>query len=538
MDELVRSFRAQLLGDERLAHLVTAGSDAAFSTLYKRYQRPLYRYCRSILRSDADAHDAVQSTFARAFEALRRGQRDAPVRPWLYRIAYNESVTLIRAHRAGDKLSGYLTPYVARPDDRAHDREQLGSLLEDLQELPERSRGAILMRELGGLSHEEIAAALGTSVNGAKQAIFEARVALTDFAAGRDMACEDVREAISLGDRRVLRGRRVSAHLRDCPACAQFAAEFTGRRGRLRVLWPPLPAGPATTLLARLGLAGSNVEAGAPAAGAGLLGGVANSFSAVIVTATGALMAAGLVAGVGTAGVQAVQQAGHRASVGVRPASLLFPTTPTLTRAADATNTKVGAGQGPRRIVTGAPTSSAAGEAPGAGATSRSTPGPSAPSVPTTGERDATTAPAPVRPPTASTGSGARGEPPRGAGANRGRGVGAGVSRRRQRQSGASRIGRPGHATGGSPRRPRSTSRPTDRGQASPEQTVGRSKPAQPPSRGADGSPASSTGNKRDSGGSAGHDPAVVPPAVKGPLEGAAGAAKDFPQAGPVAGRS
>src|SRR5215475_7404046 len=136
MDELVRSFRAQLLGDEWLARLVTAGSDTAFSTLYKRYQRPLYRYCRSILRSDADAHDAVQSTLARAFEALRRGQRDAPVRPWIYRIAHNESVSLIRARKASDELSSYLTPSVARPDDRAHERDMLSSLVDDLRQLP------------------------------------------------------------------------------------------------------------------------------------------------------------------------------------------------------------------------------------------------------------------------------------------------------------------------------------------------------------------------------------------------------------------
>jgi RNA polymerase sigma factor (sigma-70 family) len=260
MDELARSFRVQLLGDERLARLVTAGSHTAFSTLYKRYQRPLYRYCRAVLRSDADAHDAVQSTFARAFEALRRGQRDAPLRPWIYRIAHNESVSLIRARNAGDVLSGYLAPYVARPEDRASDREELGSLMEDLRELPKRPREATLLRELSGMSHAEIATTLGTSVNGAKQAIFEARTALTDFAAGRSMPCEDVREAISLADRRVFRGRRVSAHLRDCPACAQFVAETTGRRWRLRALHPPVSAGAAAALLSRLARAGSSVQ--------------------------------------------------------------------------------------------------------------------------------------------------------------------------------------------------------------------------------------------------------------------------------------
>ena len=110
------------------------------------------------------------------------------------------------------------------------------------------------MRELSGLSHEEIASALGTSINGAKQAIFEARTALAEFAAGRSMACENVRELLfrcAIGE--CCAGDGSSAHLRECPACARFVAEFAGRTPPLRALWPPLLA--ATALLLRLGRA-------------------------------------------------------------------------------------------------------------------------------------------------------------------------------------------------------------------------------------------------------------------------------------------
>src|SRR5579859_5704751 len=77
------------LGDERLARLVAGGNDRAFCALYERYHQRLYRHCRSIVRDDADAQDALQSAFAAALVALRRGQRRAPVRPWLFRIAHN-----------------------------------------------------------------------------------------------------------------------------------------------------------------------------------------------------------------------------------------------------------------------------------------------------------------------------------------------------------------------------------------------------------------------------------------------------------------
>src|SRR5205814_8505234 len=105
----------------------------------------------------------------------------------------------------------------------ASERARWSTLVADLAELPDRARSALLLRELSGLSHHEIAAALETSVGGAKQAIFEARQALFELSEGRAMKCEEIRHRISAGDRRVLRGRAVRAHLRDCAACERSA---------------------------------------------------------------------------------------------------------------------------------------------------------------------------------------------------------------------------------------------------------------------------------------------------------------------------
>src|SRR5579862_3937832 len=87
--------------DELLARLIARGGERAFAALYERYHQPLYRYCRSILRNDSEAQDALQSTFMHALTALQRHQREAPVRPWLFRIAHNESISLLR-RRARD----------------------------------------------------------------------------------------------------------------------------------------------------------------------------------------------------------------------------------------------------------------------------------------------------------------------------------------------------------------------------------------------------------------------------------------------------
>jgi RNA polymerase sigma factor (sigma-70 family) len=277
-----------VLGDERLARLVTDGSEQAFAPLYERYHQQLYRYCRSIVHDDTDAQDSLQSTFASAFAALRRGRRDAPLRPWLFRIAHNEAVSVIRRRRPEQELSEASQHSTESVEDQADERARFALLLRDLSELPERQRSALVMRELSGLSHEEIAIVLATSVGAAKQTIFEARRSLSEFAEGRVMECEEVRRMISDADGRTLRSRRVRAHLNDCCACSEFAAAISTRSADLRALTPMLPAGAAATALARALGMGSGHGAGNAA---GLAAGTAGKTA-------GAALAAKAVAGV------------------------------------------------------------------------------------------------------------------------------------------------------------------------------------------------------------------------------------------------
>jgi RNA polymerase sigma factor (sigma-70 family) len=259
------------VSDELLARYATRGSERAFSVLYERYYQRLYRYCRSIVRDDADAQDALQSTFTRALAALRRDQRNAPLRPWLYRIAHNESITLLRRRKRDlEQQAMSETPRIEpSADEAASVRARWSSLVEDLGTLPERQRGALLLRELAGLSHEEIGVALGVSTGGAKQAIFEARQALAEVEEGRAMSCEAARNQISEADRRVLRGRRIRAHLRDCAGCAAFAAAIDSRRHELRALAPGLPPAAAAVVLAR------SLQAASPHGGASVAGSAA-----------------------------------------------------------------------------------------------------------------------------------------------------------------------------------------------------------------------------------------------------------------------
>jgi RNA polymerase sigma factor (sigma-70 family) len=263
----------RLSSDERLARLVSKGNARAFAVLYQRHHQALYRYCRAIVRNEEDAQDALQSAMLRALAALQRGQRDLAVRPWLFRIVHNEAVSLLRTRRPSASLTERFEPVDEGIEFKIEQRERFAALRRDLQCLPERQRAALVMRELSGLSIQEIAAALSTTPGAAKQAIFEARSALAEYQEGRAMECEAVRRAVSDGDGRVLRARRLRAHLRDCQGCHDFQDMIGARTAELRALAPPLPAAAATAMLASVlshGASGGHAGGIAAASGAAL----------------------------------------------------------------------------------------------------------------------------------------------------------------------------------------------------------------------------------------------------------------------------
>lgn len=274
------------------------GDRAAFALLYQRHHQALYRYCRSILRHEEDAKDALQSTMAKAFSALQTEQRDFEVRPWLFRIAHNEAISVLRQRRPTENADALEVIGSDTLSQTVEDRERLAHLRDDLRDLGERQRSALVLRELNGLSHEEIAGVLETSPRAVKQTIFEARSALLECAEGRAMACEAVQRTLSDGDGRVVRSRRVRAHVRSCRSCRRFRDALQQRPADLAVLAPPLPVVAGAALLAHLlpgakaSLAGAGASTGAVSAGMG----ASVATKAAVIAATAVAVAGGTVA--------------------------------------------------------------------------------------------------------------------------------------------------------------------------------------------------------------------------------------------------
>ncbi|MBK5232753.1 MAG: RNA polymerase sigma factor [Thermoleophilia bacterium] len=289
--------RLRLLSDRSLATQVVAGDRVAFEELFRRYRQPLYGFCLSILGSEEDSADALQNTMAKALKTLPGEERELLLKPWLFRVARNECIDLIRSRKPADDITEKDPPASQGLEAEFAGRERLRELLSDLEHLPEKQRSALVMRELNGLSFDEIGDAFATSPSAAKQVVYEARVALQDAAKGRDMECEPVLAAISEQDGRVLRGRLVRAHLRSCSSCRDFKRGIETRGKDFKALIPPIPA---AVVAAVIGMINGSGGGGAGFAGlvglkAALGGSAAKTVAVVAVTATVGAGAVGVV---------------------------------------------------------------------------------------------------------------------------------------------------------------------------------------------------------------------------------------------------
>jgi RNA polymerase sigma factor (sigma-70 family) len=289
------------LGDDLLAGRAAGGNSAAFTALYERYYGPLLGYTRSILLDAEDARDATQNALESALRALPGRDTDRPLRPWLYKIAHNEAIDIMRRRRPQTEMTPALEPLVDGPEVSSEQRGRLAELVDDLRTLPERQRGALVMRELNGLSYDEIGQALGLSNEAARRAVFDARNALHDAVDGRATECTSVRHSISDGDRRSLRARGIRAHLRSCDDCASFQRSIGTRRADLHLLAPWLSGAAVMGAIGAGGAGGGALLAGGGGGAAAASGGI--SWTGLPLAVKGLAVAAA-VATTGTAAVE------------------------------------------------------------------------------------------------------------------------------------------------------------------------------------------------------------------------------------------
>jgi RNA polymerase sigma factor (sigma-70 family) len=249
-----------------------------------------------MLGNREDGEDALQQTFVRAHRALGAGPPPDAVRPWLFAIARNRCRTMLAARRE---------PAVALDDvERGFDglaedvrrRAELRELVADLGRLPDDQREALVLFELGDLSHAQIAAAIGCPPGKVKALVFQARTALIAERDARGAPCEEIRDQLEVARGGVLRRGSLRRHLRQCDPCRAYRVAVTRQRAKLACVLPVVPtAGLKAAVLAGAGVSGgAGTAAAAAAAGEALSLGAAATGAGAVAT-TGGIAVKGLV---------------------------------------------------------------------------------------------------------------------------------------------------------------------------------------------------------------------------------------------------
>ncbi len=308
--------------DDQLVALFRKGFDEAFDTIHDRYRPLMFAYTRQMLGySNADAEDAVQEVFIRASHSLRRDDRQVMLRAWLYRIAHNYCVDLIRRPAVPlCDLYDVSRPPCRDPAVEVEQRESIRRLVTDMERLPEQQRSALLM-QIDGLRYVEIAAALGISVFAVKSGLNRARDNLKAAHEAREAACADIRADIDRAHgRKVRMSGRSRRHLSDCTACATYKADLRRADRSLNALFPD--AGILTWVLKLLGIGGaggSGVAAGGGAAvGGGTVAATVSVGAGPIAAKVGALVCCAVLTGV-AAGDRSGDPGAPTANNGTRP---------------------------------------------------------------------------------------------------------------------------------------------------------------------------------------------------------------------------
>ncbi len=177
--------------DQALVERVQRGDQQAFGLLVSKYQRKLLRLLSRLVRDTAEAEDIAQETFIKAYRALPSFRGDSAFYTWLYRIGVNTAKNhLMSQGRKASTHSEFSTEEAENYQGSDHLRDlntpehvlasrQIGETVNRAMEaLPDELRTAIMLRELDGLSYEEIAEVMDCPIGTVRSRIFRAREAV------------------------------------------------------------------------------------------------------------------------------------------------------------------------------------------------------------------------------------------------------------------------------------------------------------------------------------------------------------------------
>ncbi len=176
--------------DQQLVLRAQAGDKQAFELLVAKYQRRVERLLSRLTRDPAEVDDLAQETFIRVYRALPSFRCESAFYTWLYRIAINTAKNYLTSQGRRPQLAAdsatedelttlcELIPDHRTPETELSNRQIVSTVNEAIEALPEDLRMAITLREMDGLSYEEIAALMDCPIGTVRSRIFRAREAI------------------------------------------------------------------------------------------------------------------------------------------------------------------------------------------------------------------------------------------------------------------------------------------------------------------------------------------------------------------------
>jgi RNA polymerase sigma-70 factor (ECF subfamily) len=167
--------------DEELAARCRAGDTGAFAEVYARCERPVFRYAYHLLGCRDEADDAKQETFMRAWQSIRSFKGDCALPVWLLSICTNVCRDRIKSQRRkpvtqmDDRVAERCGGTAEDPLKQAERNHEHAAVHAAIRGLPTGHREIIVLRELEGLSYQDVATTLGCSVPSVKVRLFRAR---------------------------------------------------------------------------------------------------------------------------------------------------------------------------------------------------------------------------------------------------------------------------------------------------------------------------------------------------------------------------
>lgn len=179
--------------DQELVERAQKGDKRAFELLVMKYQRKLGRLLSRMVRDAAEIDDITQESFIKAYRALPQFRGESAFYTWLYRIAVNTAKNYLMAKgkrevansdmvdEDGEGMEDVLMPHdIATPDAELQTKQIAKAVNETVDALPEELRTAITLREIEGLSYEEIAQMMDCPIGTVRSRIFRAREAIAE----------------------------------------------------------------------------------------------------------------------------------------------------------------------------------------------------------------------------------------------------------------------------------------------------------------------------------------------------------------------